>query len=89
MCAWLAAEHKRPWGQSTRRSAITILKRLLNWAVENKLLTENPIDDMERPAATVRERLMTAEEKSRILSWYPEGDPFRDLLIAFTEAGID
>lgn len=27
---WLTAERKRPWGQSTRRSAVTILKRLLS-----------------------------------------------------------
>ena len=36
----------------------------------------------------MRQRLLTEEEKERILSWYPEGDPFRDLLIAFTQAGI-
>jgi integrase len=86
--AWLAAERKRPWKQYTQRHAITILKRLLNWGVENRLIAENPIKDMERPAATVRERVLTDEERERILSWYPEGDPFRDFLIAMMEAGI-
>ncbi len=43
--AWLNAERKRTWGQSTQRSAVTIIKRLLNWAVENRLLPHNPIKD--------------------------------------------
>lgn len=86
--AWTSAVRKRVWGQSTQRSAITVLKRLLNWAVENKLLAANPVKDMERPAATVRMRILTDEEREKILSWYPEGDPFRDLLTALTEAGV-
>jgi integrase len=85
--AWTAAEHKRPWGQSTRRSAVTILKRLLNWAVENRLLERNPIADLEREAAVRRERVLTDEERARILGWYPEGDPFRDFLVALMESG--
>ena len=85
--AWLDADRKRPWGQSTRRSAITILKRLLNWGVENRLLPANPIKDYERPAATRRERLISAEEKELILSFYPEPDVFRDFLIAMMESG--
>ena len=47
--AWLNADRRRLWKQSTHRSAITILKRLLNWSVENRLLKENPIQDMEGP----------------------------------------
>jgi integrase len=85
--AWLNAERKRTWGPSTRRSAITILKRCLNWAVEDELIPENPIRTMDRPAATRRERVLTTEEHGHILSWYPEGDPFRDFLIAMTESG--
>lgn len=30
---WLKGEHKRPWGKSTHRSGITILKAAFNWAV--------------------------------------------------------
>jgi integrase len=86
--AWLNAERKRTWGQSTHRSAVTILKRLLNWAVENRLLAQNPIKDFERPAATRRERVLTPEERAEILSWYPEGDAFHDFLTALMESGI-
>jgi integrase len=86
--AWINGGHKRPWGQSTQRSAITILKRLLNWGVENRLLAANPIKDYERPAATTRDRVLTHGEREKILAWYPEGDPFRDFLTAMMEAGI-
>ena len=86
--AWVNGEHPRPWKQTTHRSAITILKRLLNWAVANKLLAENPVKDLERPAATVRVRVLTREERATILAWYPEGDVFRDFLIALMESGI-
>lgn len=84
---WMSLPRKRPWGQSTRRSAITIIKRLLNWAVENNLLKENPIKDFERPPAVAREHVLTTEERTLILSFYPEGDPFRDFLTALMESG--
>ena len=66
--AWVNGEHPRPWKQTTHRSAITILKRLLNWAVANKLLAENPVKDLERPAATIRVRVLTREERATILA---------------------
>ena len=86
--AWVAAERKKRWGQSSQRSAITILKRLLNWAAENRMIPANPIEDFEKPAATVRDRVLSADERGRILAWYPEGDPFRDFLVAMMESGI-
>lgn len=86
--AWLNAERKKPWGPTSQRSAVTVLKRLLNWATENRLIAANPIADYEKPAAAVRERVLSEAERDRILAWYPEGDPFRDLLTAMTEAGI-
>jgi integrase/recombinase XerC len=86
---WLNAKRARPWGQSTRRSAVTILKRAFNWAVKVKprRLEENPIASMERPAATRRERVLSEEEKTKILGWYAEGDVFRDFLVAMMESG--
>jgi integrase len=84
---WMSLPRKRPWGQSTRRSAVTIIKRLLNWAVENKLLKETPVKDFERPAAVAREHVLSVEDRKLILSFYPEGDPFRDFLTALMESG--
>lgn len=86
--AWLPAERKRPWGQNTRQSAISILKRLLNWAVTNRKLAVNPIAELKRPAGVRRERILDAEEQAKILAWYPEGDVFRGFLIAMTESGV-
>jgi integrase len=84
---WLFAERKRPWGQTTRRSGITILKLCLNWGVKKGSLAENPIRHMERPAILRRERVLGAAEHAEILGFYPEGDVFRDFLIAMRESG--
>jgi integrase len=86
---WLRAERKRPWGPSTRRSALTILNRVFNWAVRSRprRLAENPIAHVEKPPVVRRERVLSDEEKAKILSWYPEGDPFRDFLVAMMESG--
>jgi site-specific recombinase XerD len=72
--AWSHAEQKRTWGQSTHRSAVIILKQLLNWAVENRILAQNPIKDFERTAATRRKCVLTSEERAEVLSWYPQLD---------------
>lgn len=84
---WLFADRKRPWGQTTRRSAITILKRCLNWAVKAGTLAENPVRHMERPPVKRRERTLDAAERQSILGLFPEGDPFRDFLVALQESG--
>ncbi|WZO97036.1 hypothetical protein EP7_004050 [Isosphaeraceae bacterium EP7] len=73
---WLRAKRKRTWGQSTRRGAITALKRVMSWAVKTRRLTESPIAHMSRPAVVRRERILTAPERGDILALYPEGDPF-------------
>jgi integrase len=86
--AWVNAERKRRWGPTTQRSAITVLKRLLNWAAENRLIAANPVKDYEKPTAAIRDRVLTDAEREKILSWYPEGDPFRDFLVAMMESGI-
>ena len=84
---WVTGPHPRPWGQSTQRSAITVIKRALNWCIEAKLLAENPIRHMKRPSAVARDRILTEQERVEILSWYPDGDPFRDFLVALMESG--
>ncbi|HWE36403.1 MAG TPA: site-specific integrase [Isosphaeraceae bacterium] len=84
---WVRAPRKRPWGDSTRRSAITVLKRALNWAAKCRRIPDNPIAHMARPPARRREKILTAEERVNLLDFYPEGDPFRDFLIALQESG--
>lgn len=84
---WLDAERKRPWKQTSRCHAITIAKLLLNWAVKNRLIAENPIKDMDRPTPARRERDLTQAERAQILAMFPEGDPFHNLLVALSESG--
>jgi integrase len=85
--AWLDAERPRAWGVSSHRGAITALKRPLNWAVEAQLLVHNPIDKLKKPKARRRKKVMDAAERADILSLWPEGDPFRDFLVAIQESG--
>jgi integrase/recombinase XerD len=84
---WLNVPRKRTWGASTQRSAITILKRALNWAFKDRRIPVNPIQHMKRPPTQRREKILTSEERGHILDFYPEGDPFRDFLIAMQESG--
>lgn len=59
-------KHKRPWGQSTQRSAAVILKRLLNWGVSDaKLLAENPIADFKPETTTTRDRILDDGEQAK------------------------
>jgi integrase len=84
---WMSAARKCEWGRSTRRHAIANLKRALNWAVDARMIADNPIARMRRPKTVARERIMTPEERDRLLASYPESDPFRDLLVALQESG--
>jgi len=83
----MSTGRERAWGRSTRRHAIANLKRALNWAVDARMIAANPIARMKRPKTVARERIMTPEERDRLLSSYPEGDPFRHLLVALQESG--
>ena len=84
---WMSAVGKRAWGRSTRRRAIANLKRTLNRAVDVRMIAANPIARMKRPKTVARHRIMTPEERDRLLSSNPAGDRFRDLLVALQESG--
>jgi site-specific recombinase XerD len=85
--AWLDADRKPPWGVSSIRGAICALKRCLNWAVEQHLIRANPITGLKKPRARRRTRILSPEERAAILAMFPEGDPFRDFLVALQESG--
>jgi integrase len=59
----------------------------MSWAVKTRRLSVSPIAHMARPAGVRRERILSAPERGDILALYPEGDPFRDLLVALAESG--
>jgi integrase len=55
--------------------------------VEVQLLVHNPIDKLKKPKARRRKKVMDAAERADILALWPEGDPFRDFLVAIQETG--
>jgi site-specific recombinase XerD len=80
--AWLRA---RQLGPSTRRGAITALKRLLSWGLKKKRIAENPLKDLERPEMG-RRRPLTQAEVEAIFAAVPDRE-FRDLLTALRLTG--
>lgn len=80
--AWL---RDRKLGPSTRRGAITAVKRLLSWGVKKKLISANPLKEMERPEMG-RRRALTAAEISAIFAAVTDPE-FRDFLTALRMTG--
>ncbi len=64
--------HVSRWLDSTdwkggRRNAVIALKRAFNWADRQGVLSPNPLRNVEKPPATRRTRILTAEERAEIL----------------------
>jgi integrase len=81
--AWLA--EYPAWGQSTRTTAVAILKACNNWGVQQGHLQTNPIAKLKRGDFERRERILTSDEKKRILA-EQMGD-FRDFVFALEHTG--
>lgn len=64
----LAWTRTHDWNDSSVRGAITTLKRVLNWAVEERKLAASPLAGMKRPACGCREQLISAEEHKAMLA---------------------
>jgi integrase len=82
--AWLNTQGK--WNSTTKRNAITALKRGFNWAVKNRGLDRNPILSMEKPEAKRRTAFVTPQEFDELLK-HVDDVPFRDLLIVSYDSG--
>lgn len=82
--AWLNS--KDTWNSTTKRGAVTCLKRAFNWAVTNDGLDRNPIAGMEKPEAKTRTQILTLQEFKAILRATPDRE-FRRLLRFSWETG--
>jgi integrase len=74
------------WNQSTRRCALTALKRALNWAVEEGYLSDNPLRKVKKPQVLRRERVVTAGEHEAITDTVRD-EAFRTFLRAMRGTG--
>lgn len=70
----LKAHHVTKWLDSmavlstTKNDAVSVLQRLLNWAVEQQYLSRNPIHGFKKPKASRREVFYTPEQWQSIKS---------------------
>jgi integrase len=74
------------WGQSTRRGAITAVKRALNWAVDEGLLPANPLKQVKKPPVKRRDRVLSPQEQQAIAA-APRDQAFRQFLLALEQTG--
>lgn len=81
---WCNAQ--KTWNSTTKRGAITCLKRAFNWAVRNRGLDKSPIAGMEKPEAKKREQVISLKEFKTLLRQIRDRQ-FRDLLIVSYEVG--
>lgn len=75
------------WNSTTKRGAVTCLKRVMRWAVKFGYIESSPISEMEKPQALTRTKTITPEEFETLLNAVPEDDTFRDLLILSWDLG--
>jgi site-specific recombinase XerD len=80
---WVAAHE---WGPSTRRGAITAVKRCFAWAARQRYLDADPLIGIERPAAQKRKKILSQGQFEVILEAIPDRE-FRDLLVVLRETG--
>jgi integrase len=72
--------------QGSRRNAVIAIKRMYQWAVGEGLLKENPLRSVKKPPARRRERILTADEKKKILAAVKDKH-FREFIFALQETG--
>jgi len=77
----------RPWSQTTRRYALTVIGGVIRWAVREAYLADNPLRTLRRPSGRSRgaEILIAPELHARLLAVVSE--EFRDFLQAVHGTG--
>jgi integrase len=80
---WLD-EH--PNWKSSRRCAVTCLKRAYNWCEAEGILEKNPLKRVRKPPAVRRERILTQTEREEIIAAIRDQE-FRDFVFALQETG--
>ncbi len=74
------------WGQSTRRGAITAVKRALNWAADEGLIPTNPLKSVKKPPVQHRDKILSPEEQKAIAE-APRDQAFRQFVFAMEQTG--
>ncbi|MBI2804476.1 MAG: site-specific integrase [Planctomycetes bacterium] len=77
---------KSGYNPTSQNRALGALKRAFNWAVEEEYLVENPIAHVRKPKGLIRDRILTADERTLILTSI-KGQAFRDFVAGMTLTG--
>jgi integrase len=86
VAAWLKS--KPTWGTSTKAGKRKTIKAVLNWAVKQGYLEENPLKKMPGGEALKRDRILSEEEKKKIHAFIlPRSAEFADFLRALELTG--
>jgi integrase len=72
--------------KGSRRHAIAAVQRVFNWAISQGLLQHNPFRNIVKPGPQSRNRILTKEERERIVQAIPD-QSFRDFVLALQETG--
>lgn len=80
---WLAG---KSWNGTTRNRAISIVKRALNWCVEQGVLGKNPVAKMKKPKERRREVTLTDEQRRAIVAAVKD-EAFLHYLYALGQTG--
>lgn len=81
---WLQAQDT--WGQTMRCNAVTAIKQILNWAVNEGLLKLNPIKTASKPARLKRHFTFSASQAMLAIS-AAQGTPFEAFIVALYHTG--
>jgi integrase len=76
----------KSWGPTSQNRVIGGIKRVLNWALGEGLVGDNPLKLMKKPTSKRRERYLTAAERRQILA-AAKGQDFRMFLFAMSQSG--
>ena len=74
--AWL---DESGWGPSTKRGAVTAVRRAFNFGVKTNILDRSPIMGVEKPEGQIREKLITPVRFKQILK-AAKDENFKDVL---------
>lgn len=85
LTSWLDAPRKKAWGPSTRRGAITAVKRCWAWAAEEGHLEDNSLASVKRPPMG-RRAGMADGDVDKVIGAI-ESSQLRDFVQAMTETG--
>jgi integrase len=77
---------KSSYNPTSQNRALGALKRAFNWAVEEEFIVENPIAHVRKAKCLVRDRILTPNERTLILTSI-KGQAFRDFVAGMTFTG--